>query len=142
MRARAVDRESPIEFAICEYLFYKGYCFSKQNTRGFFQVQGGGKRGRMLTGHFRKDKNPFAKPGHPDILVVYRGFYGGFEVKSPTGRQSADQIEFEAYVTKKGEGFYALVCSLDEFIPQLERFTRTVDRLYECAGIDSLTQSE
>lgn len=123
--------ESSIERAIGDYLHLNGFCFYKQNTRGFFQcVQASRSGSKVLLGEFRKDANPYASTGLPDYVVIYRGFHKGLEVKTPSGKQQPNQIEFESYITKKGGASYSVVRSVDDVAREMFAFKAWVDRFY------------
>jgi len=51
--------------------------------------------------------------GLPDIMVVYKGFFVGLEVKSKTGRQRPTQKDTQARI-EKAAGFYFIVRSLED----------------------------
>ncbi len=97
--------EKEIENAILYYLSYQVGCFAfKVNTMGVFDQRGG----------FYRKVSKFVKPGTPDILCCYFGLFLGFEVKSPTGRQSKEQKVFEEQLKEKANGLYFLVRSVKE----------------------------
>lgn len=70
-----------------------------------FDGRGGGRRVKVSM-HTGRD-------GWPDITAVIHGFFVGIEVKTDTGRQSADQRKVQAAITSAG-GQYFVVRSLDE----------------------------
>lgn len=129
-------KESEIDKAIGDFLFYMsghghGFAFWKQNVRGYlkgkvYETESGKK---IVVGEFRKDANPYARTGLPDWAIVYRGFYCGWETKTHIGRQSPNQIEFEKYITKKGEAPYYLIRDLDDAKDALNEFTAKVDQI-------------
>jgi hypothetical protein len=49
----------------------------------------------------------------PDILAVINGQFVGFEVKTPRGKQSPDQLIFQRRLERNG-GKYHLVRSLED----------------------------
>jgi len=51
--------------------------------------------------------------GVPDILAIINGKFTGFEIKTPKGRQSADQKLFENRCKRNG-GDYYLIRSVDD----------------------------
>lgn len=51
--------------------------------------------------------------GSADLVGLYRGRFVAVEIKTPTGRQSAEQRTWQALVERKG-GVYAIVRSADE----------------------------
>jgi Holliday junction resolvase-like predicted endonuclease len=57
--------------------------------------------------------------GISDLIAIKNGMVIFIEVKTPRGRQSDYQKQFEIDVTKKG-GMYAVIRSLDEII-ELEK---------------------
>lgn len=52
-------------------------------------------------------------PGGADLIGIWNGRFVAIEIKTPTGRQSADQIKFQALVESKG-GEYVILRSVDE----------------------------
>jgi len=103
--------EAQIERSICDYLRIKGFFFYKQPNSGFFS----GKviNGSTMIGSFRKHSSPYVKRGVPDIMVVINGRIIGLEVKSPSGRQSQDQIDFQREWEKAGARYF-LVRSIED----------------------------
>lgn len=104
---RLVRKEKDIENEILTYLNFKIGAFAfKINTGGFFDTK------RKV---FRKNTSRFLLPGTPDIICMYNyeelPILILFEVKSETGRQSADQKSFEQTINDFG-GFYFLVRSV------------------------------
>lgn len=57
----------------------------------------------------------FGATGSPDIIVVYRGQYIGFEIKDVKGKQSESQVAFQEALEKAG-GAYYVIRSIDEFV--------------------------
>ena len=66
-----------------------------------------------MVGRFRKDHNPYAIPGVPDLILIDKGRFIGLEIKSSTGRQSEGQKAFQEKLTKAG-GQDILVRSLED----------------------------
>jgi hypothetical protein len=56
---------------------------------------------------------PGSKPGDPDIVVCYKGYYIGLEAKTPTGVQSPIQKRRMSEIRDAG-GIYEIVRSLDD----------------------------
>lgn len=52
-------------------------------------------------------------PGGADLIGCYRGRFIAIEIKTPTGRQTDEQKQFEQLVTARG-GVYAVIRSVDE----------------------------
>ena len=61
----------------------------------------------------KKFATPKKQQGVGDIIGCYFGNYFEMEVKTPTGKREASQIEREELVKKNG-GFYFVVRSLDD----------------------------
>lgn len=111
--------ERQVEKAIGDWLCKKGFCFFKQNTRGFFDTK---------LNRFRKDLSPYALTGLPDYCVIYEGHYIGLEVKSPTGKLQDNQKEFEFYITHKGKALYFMVRSLEEAVTSMNSATALINQ--------------
>lgn len=99
-------KEGDIQVSICEYLEWKRHFFWRQNSSGSFYAGEDGSR------QFRKPPK-YAKNGVPDIIVIKDGKFIGLEVKTPKGRQSDAQKEFERDVTAAG-GCYNIVTSIED----------------------------
>lgn len=52
-------------------------------------------------------------PGGADLIGLFRGRFVGIEIKTPTGRQSAEQRMYQQLVEAKG-GVYAVIRSPEE----------------------------
>jgi hypothetical protein len=61
----------------------------------------------------------YGLPGQADIAGVVRGHHVEIEVKTPTGRQSRQQIRWQRAVERAG-GTYVLARSVDEALAALE----------------------
>jgi len=86
-----IPKENEIKRLVKDYLYIRGwYCFSI--------LQGLG-----------------AHKGIADIYAIKNGRAIWIEIKSPRGRQSADQIEFQKNIKYHG-GEYLLVRCLDDLI--------------------------
>ena len=57
--------------------------------------------------------------GEPDISGCLDGLWIGIEVKTQTGRQSADQVKFQKIIEARG-GIYIVARSPDEAIEKIE----------------------
>ena len=68
------------------------------------------RNGRSIVGFRKADQFNI---GMPDIVCVIEGRFIGIEVKSETGRQSAEQIEWQAKIKKAG-GTYVLAHSWED----------------------------
>lgn len=60
--------------------------------------------------------------GSADLIVCARGRFVALEVKTPTGRQSEHQRQFEAHVKRAG-GVYAVVRSVEEALAVIDQET-------------------
>jgi len=86
---------------ICTFLENRGMLFWRNNNISVF--------GRNNAGNMVHRAMPkFARKGVPDIILIFRGYFIGLEVKQPKNEQSPDQIKFEQDVIKHG-GFYHVV---------------------------------
>lgn len=63
----------------------------------------------------------FGANGSPDIIVVFKGQYIGFEIKDKAGEQSDSQIKFQESLEKAG-GAYHLIRSIDEFLKIMMKY--------------------
>jgi hypothetical protein len=58
--------------------------------------------------------NPYAMPGQPDIIAILPGgIFCGIEVKTKTGKQSADQVLFQKRVEALGAVYLVARCPQD-----------------------------
>lgn len=82
--------------------------------RCFFRVNNIPAFNRIAGGGFTMRRLPKYTPrGLPDIIVIQGGTFVGLEVKTPVGKQSPEQKEFEANVKKHG-GRYHVVRSIED----------------------------
>jgi hypothetical protein len=95
--------EGQIQNAICDYLSLKGHFFWRNNSIGVYDPVG--KRFRSTP--------KYAMNGVPDIILIKDGFFVGLEVKTPKGRQSDNQKDFEKKCKEAGAEYY-LVRSIDD----------------------------
>lgn len=94
--------EAPVLRAIMEYLEYKRYLWWRNQSGGIAFSRDGVRRFVRL-----------GKVGSPDIFVLYKGKLYGIEVKSITGKQSAEQKKFEQEMIAEG-GIYKVCRSIDD----------------------------
>jgi hypothetical protein len=52
-------------------------------------------------------------PGGADLIGVYRGLFVAIELKTPIGRQSKEQRQYQQLVERKG-GVYVVIRSVDD----------------------------
>lgn len=52
-------------------------------------------------------------PGGADLIGVFRGRFVAVEIKTPTGRQSAEQRQFQQLVERKG-GVYIILRTVED----------------------------
>lgn len=87
--------EGKIQLEILKYLRAHGvFCFRNQPSTYNHKL------------HIYQS-NPYVMKGTPDIIAVIDGKFVGIEVKTPTGRISADQILFKKRLEANG-GVYIL----------------------------------
>lgn len=97
-------RESAIERDILKWLNSEGGFFGfKNNSVGVFDRN---------NGNFRKSSS-YAINGVSDIIALRDGRVFFVEVKTPTGKQSPDQVKFQKAVTTMG-CIYVVVHSVEE----------------------------
>lgn len=65
-------------------------------------------------------------PGGADLIGLFRGRFVAVEVKTPAGRQSKEQRQWQQLVEHK-RGVYAIVRSAAEATALLERLRREID---------------
>lgn len=103
--------EERIQQQIVQY-YHNQYCLKHHIPRGLiFSIPNEGKPELIRTGLL---------PGASDLIVILP--FGGIffvEVKTPTGKQSDKQKNFESRIKKLGYE-YILVRSLEDFKEQLE----------------------
>ena len=108
--AKVKVREKDVQRAICDYLSLKKLFYIRMNTGAVTATYNGKQR------FFR-----FGEKGMADIYVRKLTQVGPYryqrtiwvEVKSPTGRQSEDQQEFQKRVEALGD-LYILARSIDD----------------------------
>ena len=93
-------KESQIVTACLEYLYYTKDVKAWRNNSGAFKTQ---------KGCFVR----FGQKGSPDILMVHKGTFYGIEVKTPKGRQTDSQKEWQGDIESVG-GIYWLIRSVDD----------------------------
>lgn len=86
-------------------------------TRGLFCYNQNNSKNR-IDGYRNKLKGIIQ--GRSDLVLYYSGRAYFFELKTTTGRQSAEQKDWETLVTSHGFMYY-IVRSLDEFKMIIER---------------------
>lgn len=100
--------ESKIQGNICKYLESKGHFFWRSNNTATYDK----KLNNGLGGY--RSQGRYAQPGLPDIQVLSDGGFVIFlEVKTPKGRQSADQKMFQKRCERIGAEYY-IVRSVDD----------------------------
>jgi len=106
--------ERDIQMSICEYLAVKRFFFWRQNVNPIFNAK---------TGAFRR-MPAYSVNGVPDIIMIYRGKFVGFEVKNEKGKQQESQIKFEKLCKANG-GYYKVVRSVGD----VEQFINNINKL-------------
>jgi hypothetical protein len=99
----ARSKESEIQAAICDYLAYKGYLFSRTNNAPIYD---------RTNGAFRALPK-YTRRGWPDICLIAKGQFIGIEVKTEAGRLSAEQMSLRDDILGNG-GQYIVARSIDE----------------------------
>jgi len=98
--------EGKIQLAIMKYLRSHGVLLWRHEPNTYNHALG------------RHIANPYAMKGVPDILCIHpdgSGRFLGIEVKTPKGKQSADQVLFQKRCESLG-GVYILARSVDDVI--------------------------
>ncbi len=106
--------EAQIELSVCHWLRVRGIFFWKQPQSGFFDSR---------VKRFRKQASPYAMNGCPDIICIYNGLFVGLELKSPKGKQSDSQLEFQRRV-EAANGVYEVVRSIEDAAAVFQRLDR------------------
>jgi hypothetical protein len=103
---KEVQAQQQIVQQILSYLASKGIFHYRQKSGAVSSSQGGFHR--------------FGTVGSPDIVCVIKGRYLGIEVKTPVGKQTEHEKEFQNKLEQAG-GMYILAYSLDDVIKSLEQ---------------------
>lgn len=104
-------KESAIERDILRYLNDGGRCYAwKVHSVGMFDSS---------SGNYRKS-SPFAINGISDVIAIRAGQVLFLEIKTPSGKQSVDQIKFMTAVRSKG-GVYEVLTSVDDAEELIEK---------------------
>jgi hypothetical protein len=99
------SKESDIQAAICEYLTYKGYLFSRTSNAPIYD---------KARDAFRALPK-YARRGWPDICLIHAGRFYGIEVKAEKGRLSPDQRKIGDEITANG-GVYIVARSIGDLL--------------------------
>lgn len=75
----------------------------------------------------RRVRYGVGSPGGSDLVGIFRGRAVFVEIKTATGRQTAEQRDFEALVTARG-GVYVVLRSVPEALAWLEHMRSTYGR--------------
>jgi len=98
-------QETPIQSAILNQLLWRKI-FAWRNQRIPTPIR----RGREIKGFRKADPQTV---GMPDIIAVINGRFIGIEVKSATGKQEPEQVEWQAKLERAG-GQYILARSWED----------------------------
>lgn len=101
----AMEKESDIVRAACDYLAAKGYLFWRNNNVPIFDPV------RKIFRAMPK----YTMKGLPDIIVIKDGFFIGLEGKRKGKKQSPEQKEFERRCKEEG-GEYYVFNSIEDLI--------------------------
>ena len=97
------ESEGKIQLDILKYLRKENVMCWRQGNHALYDTK---------TNTYRE--NPYAMRGVPDIIcILEEGTFCGIEVKTKTGRQSADQKFFEKRCDSRG-ALYHVVRSLED----------------------------
>lgn len=105
-----VSTEKETQKACLDYLT-SSRIFHYRNNSGAMVTEYKGRKGFMR----------FGAVGSPDIVVVWKGQYIGFEIKDRYGKQSPGQIAFQESLEKAG-GAYYVIRSIDEFLKIMMKY--------------------
>lgn len=105
-----VSTEKETQKACLDYLV-SSRIFHYRNNSGAMPIDAPGGR-RFIR---------FGATGSPDIIVVWKGQYIGFEIKDRYGKQSDGQVKFQEALEKAG-GTYYVIRSIDEFLKIMMRY--------------------
>lgn len=90
-------------------------------ANALFAVPNGGRRDKVTAAKLRDEG---VLPGVADLILLQRTEHYGallIEMKTPTGRQSQEQREWQKWI--EPEGYRYVICrSLDEFIASVENY--------------------
>lgn len=95
--------EGAVLSAVCEYLLYKHYSFWRMNNGGVFNPT----RGAFMPAP------KYGMKGVSDLIMLYNGRAIFLEIKSPVGKQSPDQKNFQTYV-EHAKCKYFVIRSIDD----------------------------
>ena len=70
-----------------------------------------------------------SEKGLPDIIVIYKGYFVGLEVKSKTGRQRQTQLAAEKKILR-AKGFYFIVRSLEDVQRAFDEVDKAISTCY------------
>jgi len=110
-------KETQIQSIIIDYLSYlenQGKLFfQRTNNTAIYQEN---RYRRLAKGQ---------KKGFPDIILCYKGYFVGLEVKTDKGIQSIEQKELEETI-KRNYGYYFIVRSLEDVKEVLEKLNEVI----------------
>lgn len=108
--------EGKIQTAICKELRKRGVFFFRVNNMPVYDPKLGGYR----------SQGEYALNGVPDIIAILPGgIFCGLEVKSKTGKPSADQVFFHKRCERLGARYH-VVRSVEEAVAAVDNFQLTV----------------
>lgn len=115
--------EKEIENSVLAYLnFQVGVLAFKVNTVGVWDSR---------AQCYRKPSK-FILNGTPDVMVCMsiKGIpiFIGMEIKSATGRQSKDQVDFQNRLQNRADGFYFLIRNIDQAEAALKLVRSTIEQ--------------
>ena len=72
--------------------------------------------GKLSNGSYIKNN----KPGCPDIVGCYKGYFVGWELKTDKGKQSEEQVATEKLI-KSIYGFYFVIKSVEDLMESFKK---------------------
>ena len=98
--------ESKIQSAVLKRLKEKGVFCWRQNNLAVYDPK------------IRRYRAHTGLKGVPDIIAIIDGQFVGFEIKTPRGKQSADQLLFQKKTERHGGKYYIIrdVSEVDEIL--------------------------
>lgn len=117
-RATKLNKEHRMQ---CSCVRWFNYSFPKLRGK-LFAVANGGKRD-AITGKQLKDEGVVAGVSDLILLVKNKRYCGLLiEMKTPTGRQSTSQKQWQELITNTDDYKYIIVRSFDEFMNEINDY--------------------
>lgn len=91
-------KEVDIQRTVCDYLARKKHFFSRINNTPIYDP----------VGKFFRALPKYTLKGFPDVLVLWKGYPVFLEIKTTKGKQSPEQIEFQARCKEQGIEYWVI----------------------------------